>query len=113
MTTKKPGSSSPNATDANEHSTLTAADQLRIRQAMNRMPFSASTRVPIPYDSPVNGRSEPVTVTSIVAFLDGLAEVINEQTAIADNQRRRLNRLDADVEAFRRLIDTAPAEVRP
>lgn len=106
-------SSHQNDVNITGHSMITTADQLRIRQAMNRTPFSASTRVPIPYYSPVSGRSDPVTVTSIVAFLDGLSEVVNEQTTRAEDQRRRLHSLEADIEAFRRLIGTAPAEVTP
>lgn len=106
-------SSHPTDIDITGHSVITTADQLRIRQAMNRTAFSASTRVPIPHCSPVSGRSEPVTVTSIVAFLDRLTEVVAEQSSAAEDQRRRLHRLEADIEAFRRLIGTAPVEVTP
>ncbi|SMX87136.1 hypothetical protein BSP109_02180 [Brevibacterium sp. Mu109] len=104
-------SSHQNDVDITGHTVITRADQLRIRQAMNRTPFSASPRVPIPYYSPVSGRSDPVTVTSIVAFLDGLSEVVKEQTSNAEDQRRRLHSLEADVEAFRRLTGSASAEV--
>lgn len=104
-------SSHQNDINITGHSMITTADQLRIRQAMNRTPFSASTRVPIPNYSPVSGRSDPVTVTSIVAFLDGLSEVVKEQTTRAEDQRRRLHSLETDIEAFRRLIGAAPVEV--
>jgi hypothetical protein len=49
----------------------------------------------------------------VVAFLHGLAEVLGEVAAESDKHRRRLFSLEADVEAFRRLIGTAPAEVTP
>jgi len=113
MTSNDSRSAMPHEADMTDQSVITAADQLRIRQAMNRTPFSASSRVPIPYYLPVSGCSEPVTVTSIVTFLDGLSEVITEQTTNADEQRRRLNSLEADVKAFRQLIGTTPAEVKP
>lgn len=113
MTSKKPRPDITNGNDITGQSVITTADQLRIRQAMNRTPFSASPRVPTPYYSPVGGRSERVTVASIVAFLDGLSEVIKEQTTHAEDQRRRLHSLEADIKAFRRLIGTAPDEVTP
>ncbi|GAB6986818.1 hypothetical protein JCM10369A_33430 [Nocardioides pyridinolyticus] len=43
----------------------------------------------------------------------GLAEVLGEVAAESDKHRRRLFSLEADVEAFRRVIGTAPAEVTP
>ena len=48
-----------------------------------------------------------------MAFLDGLAEVLTEFGAENDQHRRRLFSLEADVQAFRRLVGTAPAEVTP
>ena len=48
-----------------------------------------------------------------MAFLHGLAEVLTEVSAETDQHRRRLFSLEADVQAFRRLIGTAPAEVTP
>ena len=48
-----------------------------------------------------------------MAFLDGLASVLSEVAEQSDANRRRLFSLEADVEAFRRLIGTAPAEVTP
>ena len=54
-----------------------------------------------------------VTGEAVVAFLDGLAEVLTEFGAENDQHRRRLFSLEADVQAFRRLIGTAPAEVTP
>lgn len=56
---------------------------------------------------------EAVTADAVVAFLDGLAEVLTEVGTENDQHRRRLFSLEADVEAFRRLIGTAPAEVTP
>ena len=52
-----------------------------------------------------------VDADAVVAFLHGLAEVLGEVAAESDKHRRRLFSLEADVEAFRRLIGTAPAEV--
>ena len=40
-------------------------------------------------------------------------EVLTEVGAESDTHRRRLFSLEADIEAFRRLIGTAPAEVTP
>ncbi len=54
-----------------------------------------------------------VTGEAVVAFLDGLAEVLTEFGAENDQHRRRLFSLEADVQAFRRLVGTAPAEVPP
>jgi cell division septum initiation protein DivIVA len=54
-----------------------------------------------------------VTGEAVVAFLDGLAEVLTEFGAENDQHRRRLFSLEADVQAFRRLVGTAPAEVTP
>lgn len=113
MTSNEHYPDDPTTMDVTTGSVISAADQLRIRQAMNRTPFSASTRVPIPYYSPVSGRSEPVTVASIVAFLDGLSEVVSEHTTSAEDQRRHFHALQSDVEAFRRLIGTAPGEATP
>lgn len=48
-----------------------------------------------------------------MAFLDGLAQVLTEVGTENDQHRRRLFSLEADVQAFRRLIGTAPAEVTP
>lgn len=53
-TSTKPDSSTPTV--------INAWDQRRIRNAMNGMPFAASSRVPIPHYSPVSGKSAPVTV---------------------------------------------------
>ena len=52
-----------------------------------------------------------VDADAVVAFLDGLAEVLAEVAEHNDAHRRRLFSLEADVAAFRRLIGTATAEV--
>ncbi len=84
-------------------------DQRRILAAMTKMPYAASSRVPKPWTA----MRETVTADAIVAFLDGLAEVLTEVGAESDTHRRRLFSLEADIEAFRRVIGTAPAEVTP
>ena len=88
---------------------ISERDQRRIVAAMMKMPYAASTRVPKPWTA----MRETVTADAVVAFLDGLAGVLTEVGAESDIHRRRLFSLEADVEAFRRLIGTAPAEVTP
>ena len=66
-------------------------------------------RVPKPWTA----MGEAVTADAVVAFLDGLAEVLTEVGTENDQHRRRLFSFEADVQAFRRLIGTAPAEVTP
>jgi len=91
-------------------SVLTETDQRHLRQAMSAMPFSATSRVPLPYYSPVAGRSEPVTVASILAFLHGLRDVLTEHAARAEDQQRQLRDLHSDIAAFRRIVGiVAPA----
>lgn len=85
---------------------ISEADQRRIRAAMSRMPYAATERVPKPWFA--MGDAD-----AVVAFLDGLAEVLAEVAAESDTHRRRLFSLEADVAAFRRLIGTATAEVTP
>jgi hypothetical protein len=86
---------------------ISDSDRRRIRAAMNRMPYAASTRVP----KPTLVRGEPVDADAAVAFLDGLAAVLAEVAEQSDADRGRLFSLEADVDAFRRVIGTAPAEV--
>lgn len=88
---------------------ISERDQRRILTAMMKMPYAASTRVPKPWTA----MGETVTAGAVVAFLDGLAEVLTEVGAENDQHRRRLFSLEGDVEAFRRLIGAAPAEVTP
>ena len=88
---------------------ISERDQRRIRAAMSRMPYAATERVPKPWAA----MGEAVDADAVVAFLDGLASVLAEAAAESDTHRRRLFSLEADVEAFRRLIGTAPAEVTP
>ena len=85
---------------------ISADDQRAIRVAMNAVPYAADLRVPIP------PRGD-LSAGDVVAFLDGLREVLTKVAARADDQHRRLLTLEADVGAFRRLIGTAPAEVTP
>ena len=88
---------------------ISERDQRRILAAMMKMPYAASSRVPKPWTA----KGETVTAEAVVAFLVGLAEVLTEVGAENDQHRRRLFSLEADVQAFRRLIGTAPAEVTP
>ncbi|CAB4758133.1 unannotated protein [freshwater metagenome] len=88
---------------------ISERDQRRILAAMMKMPYAASSRVPKPWTA----MGETVTAGAVVAFLDGLAEVLTEVGAENDQHRRRLFSLEGDVEAFRRLIGAAPAEVTP
>ncbi|MGB0189665.1 MAG: hypothetical protein ACPF9W_01695 [Nocardioides sp.] len=88
---------------------ISERDQRRIVAAMMKMPYAASSRVPKPWTA----MGETVTADAVVAFLDGLAEVLTEVGTENDQHRRRLFSLEADVQAFRRLIGTAPAEVTP
>jgi hypothetical protein len=88
---------------------ISERDQRRIRAAMNQMPYAATERVPKPWTA----MGEAVTANAVVAFLDGLAEVLADLAEQSTAERRRLFSLEADVEAFRRLIGTAPAEVTP
>jgi hypothetical protein len=85
---------------------ISADDQRAIRVAMNAVPYAADLRVPIPPRGDLSARD-------VVAFLDGLREVLTVVAARADDQHRRLLTLEADVGTFRRLIGTAPAEVTP
>ena len=85
---------------------ISADDQRAIRVAMNAVPYAADLRVPIPPRGGLSARD-------VVAFLDGLREVLTEVAVRADDQHRRLLTLEAEVGAFRRLIGTAPAEVTP
>ncbi|MGE9808985.1 hypothetical protein [Janibacter sp. G1551] len=84
---------------------ITERDQRRILAAMAKMPYAAGSRVPKPWTE----MGQNVTADAVVAFLDGLAEVLTEVGTENDQHRRRLFSLKADVEAFRRLIGTAPA----
>lgn len=86
---------------------ISEADQRRIRAAMSRMPYAATERVPKPWVA----MGDAVDADAVVAFLDGLAEVLAEVAEHNDAHRRRLFSLEADVAAFRRLIGTATAEV--
>jgi hypothetical protein len=87
--------------------TVISADHQRdIRVAMNALPYAADLRVPIPPRGELDGGD-------VVAFLDGLREVLTEVAERADDQHRRLLTMESDVAAFRRLIGTAPAEVTP
>lgn len=88
---------------------ISERDQRRIVAAMTRMPYAASSRVPKPWTA----MGETVTADAVVAFLDGLTDVLTEVGMENDQHRLRLFSLEADVEAFRRLIGTAPAEVTP
>ena len=85
---------------------ISADDQRDIRVAMNAVPYAADLRVPIPPRGDLSARD-------VVAFLDGLREVLTVVAVRADDQHRRLLTLEAEVGAFRRLIGTAPAEVTP
>lgn len=92
--------------------TISAKDQKRIRNAMHAMRFSADSRVPVPRRSyGPYGAIDDVTVEDIVAFLSALNERLGDYVDSANADRRRLYSLEADVEAFRRLVGTAPAEV--
>ena len=88
---------------------ISERDQRRILAAMMKMPYAASSRVPKPWTA----MRETVTADAVVAFLEGLAEVLGEVAAESEKHRRRLFSLEADMEAFRRVIGTAPAEVTP
>ena len=88
---------------------ISERDQRRIRAAMYAMPYAATERVPKPWVA----MGDAVDADAVVAFLHGLAKVLGEVAAENDQHRRRLFSLEADVEAFRRLIGTAPAEVTP
>lgn len=88
---------------------ISERDQRRIRAAMSAMPYAATERVPKPWVA----MGDAVDADAVVTFLHGLAEVLGEVAAENDKHRRRLFSLEADVEAFRRLIGTAPAEVTP
>ena len=85
--------------------TISERDQRRILAAMTAMPYAASSRVPKPWTA----MSKTVTADAVVAFLDGLAEVLTEVSAESDKHRRRMFSLEAVVEAFGRVIGTAPA----
>lgn len=87
---------------------ISERDQRRILAAMMKMPYAASSRVPKPWTA----MGETVTADAVVAFLHGLAEVLTEVSAENDQHRPPFS-LEADVQAFRRLIGTAPAEVTP
>lgn len=84
-------------------------DQRRIRAAMSAMPYAATERVPKPWVA----MGDAVDADAVVAFLHGLAEVLGEVAAESDKHRPPLFSLEADVEAFRRLLGAAPAEVTP
>ena len=88
---------------------ISERDQRRIRAAMSAMPYPATERVPKPWVA----MGDAVDADAVVAFLEGLAELLGEVAAESDKHRRRLFSLEADVEAFRRLIGTAPDEVTP
>ena len=62
---------------------ISADDQRAIRVAMNAVPYAADLRVPIP------PRGD-LSAGDVVAFLDGLREVLTEVAARADDQHRRL-----------------------
>jgi hypothetical protein len=85
---------------------ISADDQRDIRVAMNAVPYAADLRVPIPPRGALSARD-------VVAFLDGLREVLTEVASRSDEQHRRLLAIESDVAAFRRLIGTATAEVTP
>lgn len=85
---------------------ISADDQRDIRVAMNALPYAAHLRVPIPPRGELDGRD-------VVAFLEGLHEVLTEVAGRADDQHRRLLATESDSAAFRSLIGTAPAEVTP
>ncbi|MDP2775561.1 MAG: hypothetical protein Q8O61_18560 [Nocardioides sp.] len=85
---------------------ISADDQRDIRVAMNAVPYAADLRVPIPPRGVLSARD-------VVAFLDGLREVLTEVASRGDEQHRRLLAIESDVAAFRRLIGTAAAEVTP
>ena len=88
---------------------ISERDQRRIRAAMSAMPYAATDRVPKPWVA----MGAAVDADAVVAYLEGPAAVLGEVGAENDKHRRRLFSLEADVEAFRRLIGTAPAEVTP
>ena len=56
---------------------ISERDQRRILAAMMKMPYAASSRVPKPWTA----MREAVTADAVVAFLDGLAEVLTEVSA--------------------------------
>jgi hypothetical protein len=85
---------------------ISAEDQRDIRVAMNAVPYAADLRVPIPPRGDLSAHD-------VVAFLEGLRVVLTEVGGRADDQHRRLVAMESDVDAFRRLIGTAPAEVTP
>jgi len=87
---------------------ISGHDQRRIRAAMSAMPYAATERVPKPWVA----MGDVLDVDAVVAFMEGLAEVLGEVAAESDKHRRRLFSREADVEAFR-LIGTSPAEVTP
>lgn len=62
---------------------ISADDQRAIRVGMNAVPYAADLRVPIPPRGDLSARD-------VVAFLDGLREVLTEVAARADDQHRRL-----------------------
>ena len=76
---------------------------------MTKMPCAATNRVPKPWAA----MGAAVDIDAVLAFMKGLAQVLGEVAAENDKHRRRLFSLEADVEAFCRLIGTAPAEVTP
>ena len=88
---------------------ISERDQRRILAAMSAMPYAATDRVPTPWVA----MGAAVDADAVVAYLEGLAAVLGEVGAENEKHRRRLFSLEADVEAFRRLIGTAPAEVTP
>ena len=59
---------------------ISQRDQRRIVAAMMKMPYAASSRVPQPWTA----MGETVTAEAVVAFLDGLAEVLTEVSAEND-----------------------------
>lgn len=88
---------------------ISERDQRRILAAMTAMPYAGTERVPKPWVA----MGAAVDADAVVAFLAGLAEVLGEVATESEKHRRRLFSLEADVEAFRRVIGTAPAEVTP
>ena len=88
---------------------ISQRDQGRILAAMTAMPYAATERVPKPWAA----LGAAADADAVVAFLEGLAEVLGDVAAESDKHRRRLFSLGADVAAFRRLIGAAPAEVTP
>ncbi len=62
---------------------ISADDQRAIRVAMNAVPYADDLRVPIPPRGDLSARD-------VVAFLDGLREMLTEVAAQADDQHRRL-----------------------